>query len=143
MPAGVTPPFGRRGLGPAVLLLLLAGFGPARALEPATAVDGDTIRARGQSVRVIGLDAPEIRGRCRAEKRLALRARDRMAALVRGGVTMQVRGRPVDRYGRPLRVVRDSRGRDVAEVMIAEGLARPYHGERRRGWCGWFGRLRR
>jgi endonuclease YncB( thermonuclease family) len=26
-------------------------------------------------------------------------------------------------------------GKDVAAVMIGEGLARPYYGERRQGWC--------
>jgi hypothetical protein len=26
-------------------------------------------------------------------------------------------------------------GRDVAGVMVGEGLARPYHGKRWQGWC--------
>jgi endonuclease YncB( thermonuclease family) len=34
-----------------------------------------------------------------------------------------------------LAVVRDARGRDVAGILIGEGLARPYHGGRRSGWC--------
>jgi endonuclease YncB( thermonuclease family) len=33
-------------------------------------------------------------------------------------------------------VVRDRQGRDVALVLIREGLARPYGGEGRRSWCG-------
>jgi endonuclease YncB( thermonuclease family) len=39
-----------------------------------------------------------------------------------------------DRYGRTLAVVLAD-GRDVAEVLIGEGLAREYHGGRREGWC--------
>jgi len=57
-----------------------------------------------------------------------------MSALVAGGVTLQPHGR--DRYRRLLAVVRDRQGRDVAAVLIREGLARPYGGERRAGWCG-------
>lgn len=73
-------------------------------------------------------------GRCPAEVRLARVARDRMATLVIGGVTLHPHGR--DRYRRLLAVVRDRQGRDVAAVLIREGLARPYGGERRRSWCG-------
>jgi len=45
-----------------------------------------------------------------------------MAELIAGGVTLRPHGR--DRYWRLLVVVTDSRGRDVAVVMIREGLAR-------------------
>lgn len=117
---------------------LLAAFfalsSPALALERANVVDGDTIRVNGERVRIMGLDAPEMEGRCPAEKEAARRARARMAELVAGGVTLRPHGR--DRYRRLLAVVQDSRGRDVAALMIREGLARPYGGERRQGWCG-------
>ena len=116
-----------------VLLLAATLSVPAMALERARVVDGDTIRVDGRSVRVMGLDAPEIRGRCPAEISAARRAKDRMAELIAGGVTLRRHGR--DRYRRLLAVVTDSRGRDVAVVMIREGLARPYEGERRRSWC--------
>lgn len=115
-------------------LLLAAVFSlPAAALERARVVDGDTIRVDGEPVRVIGLDAPEIRGRCPAEVAAARRAKARMAELIANGVTLRPHGR--DRYRRLLAVVMDSRGRDVAAVMIREGLARPYGGERRESWC--------
>jgi endonuclease YncB( thermonuclease family) len=117
-----------------VLLLAMAVSLPAIALERARVVDGDTIRVDGEPVRVMGLDAPEMKGRCLAEIAAARRAKDRMAELIEGGVTLRPHGR--DRYRRLLAVVTDSRGRDVAAVMIREGLARPYGGERRRSWCG-------
>lgn len=117
-----------------LLAACLAFASPALALERAHAVDGDTIRVDGERVRVMGLDAPEMHGACPAEVSAARRARDRMAELVSGGVTLRRHGR--DRYRRLLAVVEDSRGRDVAGVMIREGLARPYGGERRQGWCG-------
>ena len=117
-----------------VLLLAAIVSFPAVALEHARVVDGDTIRVDGAPVRVMGLDAPELKGRCPAEIAAARRAKQRMAELIAGGVTLRPHGR--DRYRRLLAVVTDSRGRDVAAVMIHEGLARPYRGERRLSWCG-------
>jgi micrococcal nuclease len=98
-------------------------------------VDGDTIAIGRERIRLMGFDAPEThRPRCARERRLGQRARARLAGLLRGGeIGLQRRGR--DRYGRTLAVLAAD-GRDVAAIMIAEGLARPYHGERRKGWCG-------
>jgi endonuclease YncB( thermonuclease family) len=97
-------------------------------------IDGDTIRVRGQSIRVLGLDAPETEARCPREAVLARQATSRMRELISGGVEIEPHGR--DRYGRLLAVVTDGQGRDVARVLISEGLARPYWGGHRGGWCG-------
>lgn len=99
-----------------------------------TAVDGDTVRIDGETVRVIGLDTPELRGKCASEKSRARAARRRLADLLEGsGLHVLFSGRR-DRYRRPLaRIVVG--GRDVADVMIAEGHARPYDGGRRAPWC--------
>lgn len=97
-------------------------------------IDGDTIAYRGQTIRIRGLDAPEMHGKCESEIRRAHQARDRLIELLAGGLRVYPNGR--DRYRRVLAVVRDARGRDVARVLIAEGLARPYDGRgRRQGWC--------
>jgi endonuclease YncB( thermonuclease family) len=112
------------------LLALLAA--PAEAAT-CRIVDGDSLVCDRQRVRVVGLDAPELRGRCAEERALARVARDRLRTLTAGGMTLRPQGR--DRYGRTLAVVLDARGRDVATILVAEGLARPNHGERRRGWC--------
>lgn len=98
------------------------------------AVDGDTLACGEDRVRIAGMDAPELRGRCEAEQRLAGAASVRLQALVAGGVTLRETGQ--DRYGRMLAVVRDRDGADVARILIREGLARPYDGRgRREGWC--------
>lgn len=111
----------------------MAAAADARGLR-CEAVDGDTLRCGRERVRVVGLDAPEMRARCPAEARAARLARDRLASLVAGGVTLRPEGR--DRYGRLLATAHDVRGRDVAEVLIREGLARQYDGHQRRGgWC--------
>jgi endonuclease YncB( thermonuclease family) len=41
-----------------------------------------------------------------------------------------------DRYRLLLAIVSDAQGRGVAQVLIAEALARPYGGGHREGWCG-------
>ena len=101
--------------------------------------DGDTLRAtvEGQStrIRVIGLDTPELppHNKCASEKERGYVARDRLRALL-SGAEVAICPDGQDRYGRTLAVVLAD-GRDVAEVLIDEGLAREYHGGRREGWC--------
>lgn len=106
---------------------------PAAAQQRCAAVDGDTLRCGQERVRIMGLDTPEVHGACPRERRLARQATDRMRQLIAGGVFLQPHGR--DRYRRLLAVVTDRAGRDVAPVMIREGLARENHGQRRSGWC--------
>jgi micrococcal nuclease len=91
---------------------------------------GMTIRI---NVRVRGIDSPEIRGKCEAEKKAARKARDRMAELVKGGVRLE--NISLGKYAG--RVVADaiSKSGTVAVILINEGLARPYAGGKRTGWC--------
>jgi endonuclease YncB( thermonuclease family) len=117
-----------------VVLLLLPVPASAQVRASCRAIDGDSLVCGQERVRIMGLDAPELRGRCRAERRVALAAHARMQQLVARGVTIERRGR--DRYHRTLAVVRVRGGRDVAAIMIRERLARPYDGTGlRRGWC--------
>jgi len=122
----------RRAAALAALLALAPVSAPAQPLR-CFAADGDSLVCGRERVRLVGLDAPELGGRCERERRLAARARDRLQGLLAGGVTIRAVGE--DRFGRTLAVVRDRAGRDVARVLVAEGLARPYAGGRRGGWC--------
>lgn len=125
-----------RFLAPALLalLLLFPVLASAQARAPCRAIDGDSLVCGQERVRIMGLDAPELRGRCRAETRLARAAHARMQQLMARGVTLELRGR--DRYRRTLAVVRVRGGQDVAAIMIRERLARAYDGRgSRRGWC--------
>ncbi|MCF6112290.1 thermonuclease family protein [Mesorhizobium muleiense] len=102
-------------------------------------LDGDTIIADGTRIRIANIDAPEIhRFHCDAERRLGLVAKRRVAELLASGqVTVHPgdpdSGRLTDRYGRTLATI-EVNGRDVGEILIAEGLARPWNGKRR-PWC--------
>jgi len=100
-----------------------------------TPIDGDTLRCpNGDRIRIADVDTPELRGQCESERALAIRARDRLAVLLREGEVEYVRvGRDKDRYGRKLRVVVRN-GRSIGDQLVAEGLARTWSG-RREPWC--------
>jgi endonuclease YncB( thermonuclease family) len=96
----------------------LAGF--------ATIVDGDTIRIRGERIRLVGMDAPELHQTCRdASGRgwsCGRSARERLAALVAGSaVTCRPSGH--DRYGRTLAICTSGAGADLGGTLVREGLA--------------------
>lgn len=119
----------------------LAGPIPADIVE---VIDGDTVRLRahiwlGQevetSVRLAGINAPELKGDCDAERKLALRARDYLATLLDGG-NVSLRDIAYDKYGgRVVAQVTDAAGRDLGTALVAAGYARPYDGGKRAAWC--------
>ncbi|MFL9840535.1 thermonuclease family protein [Sphingomonas sp. ST-64] len=100
-------------------------------------VDGDTFRMGGERIRIADIDTPETHPpRCAREAELGAAATRRLHALLNGGaVRLHPIDRDTDRYGRKLRTVTVD-GRGVGATLIAEGLARPYRGGPRAGWCG-------
>jgi micrococcal nuclease len=99
-------------------------------------VDGDTIHYDGVIIRIEGLDTPEThRSKCEAERALGMRATRRLLELVNAGPfeIVQKGRRDTDKYGRKLRILKRD-GRSFGDILIAEGLARPWEG-RRRSWC--------
>ena len=101
-----------------------------------TVVDGDTVNLAGQSIRLVGFDTPETyRAECASERRLGNAATDRLRDLLARASSAQLAYLPRrDQYGRDLaRLMLD--GRDVADIMVGEGLARRYTGGHRQSWC--------
>lgn len=91
--------------------------------------DGDNVRCDGTTYRLVGHNAPEIRGVCPFERDLARRSRDRLRALaMEPGATLQEVLCYGSNFGRKCAVVRVG-GRNVAEDLVSNGLAEPY-------WCG-------
>lgn len=117
--------------------------GPLSA-RPVAVHDGDTltVRARiwlGQEVvvrvRIAGVDAPELHGKCRRETRMAVIARDTLAGWIGGG-PLTLSDLHYGKYaGRVIAVVTLPDGRNAAEALIAAHLARAYHGGKRANWC--------
>ena len=114
---------------------------PARVLS---VYDGDTVKVEAAmwpgltwtgSVRVEGVDTPEIRGKCEGEKRKAVAARDFVRESVGGRITLVnvKRGKYAGRVVARIRLVD---GSDLTELLIQAKHGRPYDGGRRQGWCG-------
>ena len=113
-------------------------------VEVLRVIDGDTFEARVHlwpgltittRVRLRGIDAPEIKARCAAERAAAEAARDALQAILDQGEAGIARV-TLDKYGG--RVVADastSATPDVSGAMLQAGLARAYSGGRRDGWC--------
>ena len=99
-------------------------------------VDGDTIWMDGRKIRLAEIDAPETHpSRCPAEADLGNRATLRLQQLLNAGpITLEPVGRDEDRYGRKLRILM-RHGASLGEILASEGLARPYQGGPRAGWC--------
>lgn len=112
-------------------------------------IDGDTVALPGnpaERIRIYNIDAPETRNaHCEAELTAGLKAKERLAQLLRGGpVTVdrcEPSGRCTDFYGRTLARL-SAGGRDLGGVLVSEGRALPWstgaaaRAARTAYWCG-------
>lgn len=105
--------------------------------------DGDTIKVdflcneplvcTSMPIRLRGVDTPEIRGECQAEKAAAIAARNfTKRVLNEGTITIS----NMDR-GKYFRIVADVYvdGSSLAQMLIDAGHGRAYDGGRRLSWC--------
>ncbi len=107
-------------------------------------IDGDTFDARVElqpgapvavRIRLLRIDAPEMHARCAREWRGALAAKRLLQRLLgEGGLRVAPAG--IDKYGRMLANASTRLTPDVSAAMLSSGLARPYDGGHRDGWCG-------
>ncbi len=106
--------------------------------------DGDTFTVEAYpwpgleakaSVRVNGVDTPEIRGKCDAEKQKAIEAREFVKGLILGEVVFLEHVKHGKYAGRVIADVKLENGENLAEKIINQGLGREYHGGSREGWC--------
>ncbi len=123
---------------PVLAAFLLAACLPAepggeRRVPLVRVIDGDTVvvrdGGRDVTVRIAGIDTPELHHPASRPQYLAREARQRLAALLGNGPVRLVpdggRDRH-DRYGRLLAYVETPDGRDAGAVLVREGLARVY-----------------
>ena len=132
------------------ILLLLSLFSLSAAATDITlpvlgAYDGDTIYSQMPmlpaplskvSIRIIGIDTPEMRGKCSYEKDQARLAKSKLLEIISTNKVVIVKDVKWDKYGgRVLGRVFLEDGTDVRLAMINSGLARPYSGGFRKDWC--------
>ncbi|MCZ6728330.1 MAG: thermonuclease family protein [SAR324 cluster bacterium] len=120
-------------------------YGPFQGVLYHRCYDGDTCTFSIQAlhpligekinVRIRGIDTPEIRGKCQAEKDKAILARDYLVALMSKAQSTELRN--VER-GKFFRLLADvyADGQDVSAMLLKKGYAVPYDGRgKRRNWC--------
>jgi len=116
----------------------LPGPVPATVLR---VIDGDSLVVRatiwlGQevetTVRLLGVDTPELRGKCSEERELAAHSRRLTAELAEQGSKVSLTEIQLGKFAAR---VTTSRGVDVGDALIEAGLGRAYHGGRRGSWC--------
>lgn len=113
-------------------------------VEVLRVLDGDTISVKARvwigsdvetSVRIEGIDAPEIKGKCEKERSMAEAARQEVARLLGGG-NVSIYNIRLEKYaGRVMAQIQTADGINIGKHMVEKGFARPYHGDKRKPWC--------
>jgi micrococcal nuclease len=108
----------------ALLYILFTPHCHGEALPAVRVVDGDTfvLTDSKERIRVRGVDTPELRGGSPAERIKAQKAKESLEILLSNGYSLTRYGH--DRYGRTVADV-VVRGENIADVLIARGLAKP------------------
>jgi len=110
-------------------------------------IDGDTVAFKADfmpaplkqelSIRILGVDTPEKmpRALCDKEAKAALAATEFTKTAVSKAKVTQIELKSHDKYGG--RVLGDVilDGKRLSEMLIANGHARPYKGEKKSSWC--------
>jgi len=119
-------------------------YGNVVVSEVRSIYDADTFRAsiegwpdiigKSMSIRVNGIDAAEMRGKCQKEKDMARAAKQATVAMLREAKKIELRNMKRGKY---FRIIADVYvdGKNLGEVLVNQGMARKYSGGKREGWC--------
>ena len=113
--------------------------------EVTSIYDGDTFRVninsypaiigKKMSIRVNGIDTPEMRGKCKQEKTLARKAKQLTVSKLRGAKVIELRNMQKGKY---FRIVADVYidNQKLADTLIENKLAVKYDGGKKlKDWC--------
>ena len=120
-------------------------YGSVVVSEVTSIYDGDTFRVNIEqyediigyrmAIRVNGIDTPEMRSKCKAEKVLARQAKQITVAALRDAKVIELRNMKRGKY---FRIVADVYvdGHNLGDILIQKKLAVPYDGgTKMKDWC--------
>ena len=106
--------------------------------------DGDTFRAdirglpdiigKNIAIRILGIDTPEIKGKCEEEKIVAIKARDFARKALFNAKIITLKNLKRDKYFRLLADVYFD-DTDLADALLVNNLAVKYSGKKKSSWC--------
>ena len=106
--------------------------------------DGDTFRAdirglpdiigKNIAIRILGIDTPEIKGKCEEEKIVAIKARDFSRKALFNAKTITLKNLKRDKYFRLLADVYFD-DIDLANALLVNNFAVKYSGKKKPSWC--------
>ena len=122
--APVIPPPAMRQFTIALAIILSCS---AALADPARVIDGDTLEWKGERVRLLGFDAPEMKQACERDGATWSCGREATKALAEwiGGRDVKCEGDKRDKYDRLLAHCSVG-GQDMGEWMVSRGLAVAY-----------------
>lgn len=106
-------------------------------------VDGDTLDVQldlgfniyyQARVRLNGINTPESRTKDIREKELGFLAKAFTTAFVINSKSLTLVVEKREKFGRELGKILNEKNESLGDALIAAGLAREYHGEKRNGW---------
>jgi micrococcal nuclease len=119
-------------------------YGTAIISEITSIYDGDTFRANlkgypaiigeHMSIRINGIDTPELRGKCEVEKQLARKAKQFTVEHLRAAKNITLKNIKRGKYFRLIADVYVG-GVNLGEQLIKQGHAVKYTGKTKRSWC--------
>ncbi len=110
-------------------------------------IDGDTVRIDmqdesdlisnlGYTIRIAGIDAPEIEGNSECEKQIGLIAKDFLKKILFNDRQVKIINPKWDKYGGRILADIETDGVLVSKLMIDNGLAITYKGKKKtKIWC--------
>lgn len=106
--------------------------------------DGDTFRTniptygevfgRNMPIRIANIDTPEIKGKCKFEKELAIKARDFSRKYLTSAKQIRLTNIKRGKYFRLVANVKVD-NKDLGEMLLKNHLAYRYTGGRKKSWC--------
>jgi micrococcal nuclease len=119
-------------------------YGDVKVLEVTSIYDGDTFRANIEdypaiigehmSIRINGIDTPELRGKCETEKQLARKAKQFTVEHLRAAKSITLKNIKRGKYFRLIADVYVD-GISLGELLIKYKHAVIYQGKAKKTWC--------